>query len=455
MRRTLERWSDKLVPRWCTAALYLLFCALAFSIAGMELAIAMLALGFVAWRPFHPMRSRLPGWVLAPFGAFLAVAVLSAVTLPDPLRGLALVSRDYRIFIVPFLVLFALQWADEPKLLTVLAVVVIAVVGVGLVQYYVGELPLKIGGRNPIDPVGERFRAEGMFNNPLTYSGVLLVLSPLYAALALKEPADRRWFWAATCLLAAVGVVISITRSSLLAMSVAFLALTLGLNGRLRARIWIALAVLGVAAIILLATAEGLYRPPDTFEDSEVGVEDFLPVDLPPFLQRFTAEAMRSGAHARLYLWESGWLGFWDHPWLGVGLNNHYPAILAYQEQVAAKHPDFDFGRSLGASSHNMFITLLFELGALGLASYVWLWIAVMTWTLRAMAKAPLAASWERKLLLGIAAGFVGTIVASIFEDNFVDAEVQTLLMTLMGLSFHIGLRLEGHADGARAGDEP
>jgi len=90
--------------------------------------------------------------------------------------------------------------------------------------------------------------------------------------------------------------------------------------------------------------------------------------------------------------------------------------------------------------SHNVYLQVTFELGAIGLAAYLFMWIAVLRWNAiwarRAHGKLP----FEAALLSGISCALAASMVAGLFENNFFDAEVRTMILMLMGLSIHTGL---------------
>lgn len=109
MKSTARQWLLEGIPAWARSALYLQFAASTFSIAGTGLAHAMMLLGFAGYRPLRPVRAWLPAWVMTPLLAVLGSAVLSALINAAPADYFRLVGEDYRIYTVPFLVLFALQ----------------------------------------------------------------------------------------------------------------------------------------------------------------------------------------------------------------------------------------------------------------------------------------------------------------------------------------------------------
>lgn len=437
-----------MAPAWTRWALYLQFAASAFSIAGTELAHAMLLAGWAVYRPLHPIRQRLPAWVVAPFVAFLAVCVVSALRGSEPLTRLWWITQDYRIFIVPFLVLFALQWVDVRRLLGVLLFVYAAVSLYGIVQYYYGIYVIPDDVIEHFDVIGDRVRVRGNLSTPLTYSGILVLVTPLFFSLGFGDDAPwrDRWRYVGGGVLGVLGVLVSLTRSSVIGLAMGMLLLGLRFQRKLTLIVTSVLLVVGLAFTTALVMGRTL--PPEEVEQ------------LPLLLRRFGEIDLRShGILTRVYFWESALLGFRDKPILGHGLNSHDPDVAPYQQAISKLHGGFGYGLLYGAPAHNVYLEVLFELGIVGLLVYLWLWGGMLAWNTRWLQRSKGSGyRWEESILWGASAGLVGSMFAGIFEDNFFDGEVQTVITMMMGLSLYVGLRLRerlAEPGGAAAVAEP
>ncbi len=426
-----KRWTDAIIPGWCAFFLYFEFISSTFSIAGTELAHAMMLLAFVVFGLFHPGRSSLPLWAFAPFLALLGSALLSGLFNSSLGEFLPRIGQDYRIFIVPFLVLFALKWVDTRRLMRVFLVAVLAVSVFGIVQHYFGVERIHFGDKTPLGIVDGRFRSEGFFDNPLTYSGYLLIVAPVFLSLAWGESSRWRWGFLAGGVLAGTGVIFSLTRSGVIGLGVGILILCYRFNRKFT------LFLVGIVAItggaFSIAHITGVMPPPSP----EVMKK------LPVILKRMYAIDLRtSSVLSRVYLWEAALLGYRDKPVLGFGLNSHGTEMVPYQIIVSDAHGGFDLGLRKDSPVHNAHLRVLFELGTVGIIVYLWLWGTLFAWNRIWLLRDKGASPWESSLLWGIAAGLAGSLTAGIFEDNLFDAEVQTVITMMIGLSLHAGMEM-------------
>jgi O-antigen ligase len=131
----------------------------------------------------------------------------------------------------------------------------------------------------------------------------------------------------------------------------------------------------------------------------------------------------------------------------------HGRHLEPYQRAVAAAHGDSDYVYSTGynTSLHNVLVRMLFNLGVIGLGSYLWMWARVFITIHGGLRDAARDDPWRTDVLWGLAAGFIGLNVAGFFEDNFFDAEVQILTLILMMLAFHESQRPVRSESGAPA----
>ena len=99
---------------------------------------------------------------------------------------------------------------------------------------------------------------------------------------------------------------------------------------------------------------------------------------------------------------------------------------------------------SASAGIHNVFLQVAFNFGVVGLAAFIWMYVAVYVWCAhwirRAAGREDLG--FECGLLWGAAAGLAGTLVAGVFENNYFDAEVGNMIGIAIGLALYGGLAI-------------
>ena len=140
----------------------------------------------------------------------------------------------------------------------------------------------------------------------------------------------------------------------------------------------------------------------------------------------------RTNVH-RLQMIEGGWRIFKEHWIIGVG-----PIDLAelYEEQKPEGTVHV-FGHL-----HNNFINVAVTLGVIGLTAFLYLWYAffrLMMGNLRSGIPPP-----ERAWVAGSIGALAGFLVNGLFEWNFADAEVITLIYIIIGSNVAIRAGLMG-----------
>ena len=88
---------------------------------------------------------------------------------------------------------------------------------------------------------------------------------------------------------------------------------------------------------------------------------------------------------------------------------------------------------------HNTPLQILVERGIVGLAAWLWIFVAFLVKGTAILRRLPREASVDRALVLGSLAAVVTFLVGGLFEYNFGDAEVLLVAMTLMALPFALG----------------
>jgi O-antigen ligase len=133
----------------------------------------------------------------------------------------------------------------------------------------------------------------------------------------------------------------------------------------------------------------------------------------------------------RLYMWRSG-LAMWrERPWLGVGSGGVKLLYSRYALPEAIKKRT--------SHVHSSPLQILIEGGMVGLAAWLWIWLAFF-WSggrvLRALAGP--GRSRERALVVGSLAGVAAFLVTGLSEWSFGDDEVVTIAWALAAIPFAV-----------------
>jgi O-antigen ligase len=138
----------------------------------------------------------------------------------------------------------------------------------------------------------------------------------------------------------------------------------------------------------------------------------------------------------RMELLEGGWNMFKDHPLVGVGSMDMDEMYRRYKPPEAV----YIFGHM-----HNIFLQVAVTTGIVGLIPFcvlLWFFFRLMGRNRRLTLSPP-----EHAWVVGSIGALIGFLVNGLFEWNFGDAEVITLLYFLVGSNLAISLHGDGFAD--------
>jgi len=365
------------------------FCS-TFTIAGTQTAFG---LTIILWIFFllrggapAPRRTMLDAPLALFVAASLAAALFSARRLESlaHLKNLLLMSV---VYIVAFL-------AGDPKLRRRLFALLL-VSGAGSAIY---GIVLYLLGRGH----GTLGRTHGSFSTAMTYGGILLILSTLFLAEAVGSRASLRLRIASglASLAAVVALFYTFTRSSWVGALVSALVILAFLRRRL-------LVPFAAALVIFVILLPAPYR---------ARVASIWDPSYRTNVQRL--ELLRGGAAI-----------FREHPVIGVGTmdladvyRDHMPPGAVY----------------VHGHMHNDFVQIAVQMGIVGLAAFVILLVSFFCLMARNL-KLDLPPG-ERAFVVGSIAALAGFIVNGLFEWNFGDAEVVTLLYVIIGANLALSL---------------
>jgi O-antigen ligase len=337
-----------------------------------------------------------------PFLLLIGLTLLSAALSGDP--GWSLwIARSTLLVATFYLVLWSTRdashaarvWQGFLVALTIMA-------GYGLLQAGVCR------ARPPLGPNAwlhrlctHPQRASGPFSIYMTFGGVLL-LGALFFLAELGQVPSRRLWWRGPALgLTLAALAVTYARNAWLGLLAGILVLVA--TARRRGRLALGLVIIGLGALVLTPHAVmGRIRSITDLRDETV--------------------------RDRVAMWRSGLAMVRDHPILGVGPG-----------QVRAWYPQYrrpDAVRPSTGHLHNVPIQLAAERGLLALGAWVWLWVVFFRETGRILRRVGRDRPDERALVCASLAGVVGFLVAGLFEHNFGDAEVVTVVYALMTLPF-------------------
>ena len=370
---------------------------LGVSITLSESALALLALLWL-WRLRDPAVRGAARWPLAaPVLAFSAATVLSALLSGHPLASLD-AARGLLLAAALYVTADAVREpvaADRFLLGLTLAATVAAVVGL-----------LQVGLCPPGDAprVSPRWlyhhcdRAHGFFSIYMTLAGVLsLVLLATLPRLLPAGAARRRL--GVPWLLMLWALIVTYTRGAW----IGFAGGVLTVAATVRRGRW---ALVGG---LLLLVAGALVSPYELRHR-------FLSM----------ADPEEAGVRERIYMWKSG-LAMWrERPILGVGPGGVKRDYVRYAREEALKKRT--------GHVHNTPLQILVERGVLGLAAWLWLWIAFYAHAIRRLRQLPAEAVAERALVVGGIAAITGFLIGGLSEYNFGDSEVVMVAWAIMAL---------------------
>lgn len=255
------------------------------------------------------------------------------------------------------------------------------------------------------DDIGEVSRLGGGGINANELGGLLVCATTFAAALAItgRRTIGGRAFWLALSVLAAIALASTLSRGAIVGMIVAFLCapFVAGHGRRLPA----------AALSIVLAGTIGL------------AVMALLPETA---TQRLTASD-RTGA-GRTDIWRVGWRMVEDRPVVGVGAGNFDDTTIRYLVQPGTITRD-EFIIDTPKAAHNIYLQVLAELGAIGMALFL---VVIGACFFSAMAAARIYAHRRDRtgelLARALALAIIGLVAADFFSSQLYSKQLWLIL---------------------------
>jgi putative inorganic carbon (hco3(-)) transporter len=327
---------------------------------------------------------------------FVAWAAMSLVWSTQTSNGASALLRFALNFTLFPIVLVAVRRLDDVIWLYVVFVTG-ALTAAAYGQIHASSLAATTGGR---------LKGGGL--NPNELGEVLVVAIVLAATLA----ANRRWsaparvtaFAAAS--LAAIALFLTLSRGALIGLGVALLVAPFAVGRGRRA------AALALATLAILGT-----------------VGWFAVIASPSSAQRIT-HPQEAGGSGRETLWKVGWRMFEAHPVNGVGVGNYQVVSIHYLLRPGSTQEDkFIVDTPAQFPPHNIYLSVLSELGIIGLT----LFLAILGLTLAAALRA--ARLFARRgdpigeiLARGLFIALTGYLAALFFSTSLYSKQLWLLL---------------------------
>jgi O-antigen ligase len=283
------------------------------------------------------------------------------------------------------------------RFLTFLSAVAAIAAGIGLLQVAVCPGPGLDAG-TPAWLYHRCHRARGPFSIYMTLAGILTLVLLATLPRLLPGAPRRRWFiplW----LIMLGGLIATYTRGAWLGFAAGVLAL---LPASRRGRV---ILVGGLAALVL-----GLLVGPPGLRHRFVSMGD----------------PEEATVKERRYMWESGLMMARERPWLGFGPGGVKRGYRAFALEEAHK-------KHLG-HVHNTPLQILVERGVIGLAAWLWIWVAFYVYAIGVLRRLAPDAVAARTVVIGSLAAITGFLVGGLSEYNFGDSEVVMVAWAIAAL---------------------
>jgi putative inorganic carbon (HCO3(-)) transporter len=375
-------------------------CGFAFfspwSIAGAQTALGV---GLLAWLARMVISGKID-FVRTPLNlpilVYLVTQAISVAVSPYKALSLRALGEEWLVLIF-FLMVNNVQQEQKVKKLLIILVSVSTLIGLYAVwQHYTG-MDLYRGAS--LEQKGNVFLSLGFFDHHLTFGGYYMLVFLLAFILLLD---GTRWgifrildFLSPVVL--GFSLLFSYARSAWLGVMTGIIAFGFLKGGR-----FVFYLILGMILLCLLV----YFIEPTSWERVK---EINLSKDRPE--------------STRIRLWQTSFNMIKDKPILGIGLGNFERLFEKYKVEGyydITCHP------------HNDFLNVAVNSGLLGLLAYLWIWIVFLQSTLKSILRND-TNDFSRSARKAGMVAIVGFLIASLLQCYYTDAEVNMLVMFILG----------------------
>ena len=259
-------------------------------------------------------------------------------------------------------------------------------------------------------------RVRGPFSIYMTFGGVLFLGVLVFFAYLANVPWRRAWWMLPGAAITVAALAFTYSRNAWLGLAAGALALVLTAQRTLR--------IVAVLATVLALGAIAMPGPVAERLQSVVNLED---------------QTLRD----RVAMWRAGLSMIADHPLLGVGPGEVRTWYQHYRRPEAV--------RPSTGHLHNSAVQIAAERGLPALFAWLWIWVVFFREGWRILTRAEREAPVRRALVCASLAGVGGFLVAGLFEHNFGDAEVATVVLALMAQPWVVAREIAASGTGGDA----
>ena len=240
-------------------------------------------------------------------------------------------------------------------------------------------------------------RVRGPFSIYMTFGGILFLGALLFFAYLANVPWRRAWWMLPGAAITVAALAFTYSRNAWLGLAAGALALVMTARRTLR--------IVAVLATVLALGTIAMPGPVAERLQSVVNLED---------------QTLRD----RVAMWRAGLSMIVDHPLLGVGPGEVRTWYQHYRRPEAV--------RPSTGHLHNSAVQIAAERGLPALFAWIWIWVVFFREGWRILTRAEREEPVRRALVCSSLACVGGFLVAGLFEHNFGDAEVATVVLALM-----------------------
>ena len=385
-------------------------CGFAFfspwSIAGAQ---TMVNLALLAWL----IKSFLSGSLKfsytplnLPILLYIATQVISVIFSPYKIHSLLALKEEWLLLIF-FLIVNNIKDEEKiGKLLTILIAVSTLVGFYAIWQHYSG---MDLYRHRGLESRGNVFISLGLFDHHLTFGGYYMLVFLLAAVMLLnfKRSGFHRVLDFLAPIVIGLSLVFSYARSAWLGAFAGILTYGFLKGGKI-----IFILILGLLVICLLIY---VIDPTSWHRLTEID---------------FSKDKAES---TRIRLWQTSINMIKDKPIWGIGLGNFGKLFDQYKVEGyydTICHP------------HNDFLNVTVNSGFLGLLAYIGIWVVFLYSTIKAMSKRR-GKGFGYSVQIGGVVAIIAFLFASLLQCYYSDAEVNMLIMFILGLTTTLNLKSE------------